>query len=202
MSKLANLISIIFHPVLLPTWMFLIFVASGICRISFIKAELCLTIVFVTTFIFPIISLLILKKFRVIESFTMEKREERFIPLFIMVVFLYVTSRFFNGINALTIYNFYLVSNLVLCVIVFWINLCWKISMHGIGWGAFTATLLIMSTMSSTLYLSYFILSIVISGIVGAARLYLKSHNESQVYVGFIVGFIIVFSLYQLTTNG
>ena len=199
MNKLAQFISIIFHPILLPTWMFLIFIVTGICEVSHIKAELCLSIIFGTTFILPAIVLLILKKFKVIESITMEKRSDRFIPLFVMVVFLYATSRFFTGLSALALYNFFIICNLVLCVVVFWINLFWKISMHGIGWGAFVATLLIMSSISSLLYLPYFILSIVISGIVGAARLYLKSHNESQVYVGFIVGFIVVLGLYTFT---
>ncbi len=201
MNKLAQFISIIFHPILLPTWMFLIFIFTGICEVSHIKAELCLSIIFGTTFILPAITLLILKKFKVIESVTMEKRSDRFIPLFVMIIFLYATSRFFNGVHVLGLYNFYLISNLMLCVVVFWINLFWKISMHGIGWGAFVATLLIMSSISSFLYLPYFILSIILSGIVGYARLYLKSHNESQIYVGFIVGFIVVQVLYQLTIN-
>lgn len=200
MNKLAQFISVVFHPILLPTWMFLIFIVTGICQVSHIKAEICLSIIFGTTFILPAITLLILKRFKVIESITMEKRSDRFIPLFVMVVFIYATSRFFNGLSALALYNFYLICNLMLCVVVFWINLFWKISMHGIGWGAFAATLFIMSTMSSILYLPFFILSIIISGIVTSARLYLKSHNESQVYVGFIVGFVVVLALYLLTT--
>lgn len=201
MNKLAQFISVVFHPILLPTWMFLIFIFTGICEVSHIRAEICLSIIFGTTFILPAITLLILKKFKVIESITMEKRSDRFIPLFVMVIFIYATSRFFNGINALALYNFYLICNLLLCVVVFWINLFWKISMHGIGWGAFAATLLVMSTMSSILYLPYFILSIILSGIVISARLYLKSHNESQVYIGFIVGFIAVLAMYQFTIN-
>lgn len=201
MNKLAQLISVITHPILLPTWMFLIFIASGICDVSFIKTELCLAVIFGTTFMMPAIAILFLKKFKVIGSLTMDRREDRFLPLFVMVVFLYATSRFFNGIHVLALYNFYLICNLVLCVIVFWINLYWKISMHGIGWGAFVALLLMMTSVSSRLFLPYFLSSILLSGIVGSARLYLKSHNESQVYVGFIVGFAVVLALYQFTIN-
>ena len=198
MDKLAQFISIIFHPILLPTWMFLTFIVSGLCENTFIRTDLCFTIVFMTTFIFPVISLLILKKIKVIESFTMEKREERFTPLFIMVIFLYATNRFFDGISTLTIYNFYLTCNLLLCIVVFWINLYWKISMHGIGWGALSAMLLLLSTISSNIFLPYFIISIVLSGIVGFSRIYLKSHNEAQVYTGYAVGFLLVFCLWSL----
>ena len=198
MNKLAQFISTIFHPVLLPTWMFLVIIASDLYKILFINVGLCFAIVFVTTFVFPIISMLILKKFKVIKSLTMEKREERFIPLFIMVVFLYATTRFFKGISMLSLYNFYLICNMLLCVVVFWVNLFWKISFHGIGWGAFSATLLILTTISADVYLPFFITSLFISGIVGSARLYLKSHNESQIYVGFIVGFIMPLLIYAL----
>ena len=198
MNKLAQFISTIFHPVLLPTWMLLVIIASDLYKILFINVGLCFAIVFVTTFVFPIISMLILKKFKVIKSLTMEKREERFIPLFIMVVFLYATTRFFKGISMLSLYNFYLICNMLLCVVVFWVNLFWKISFHGIGWGAFSATLLILTTISADIYLPFFITSLFISGIVGSTRLYLKSHNESQIYVGFIVGFIMPLLIYAL----
>lgn len=198
MNKLAQFISTIFHPVLLPTWMLLVIIASDLYKILFINVGLCFAIVFVTTFVFPIISMLILKKFKVIKSLTMEKREERFIPLFIMVAFLYATTRFFKGISMLSLYNFYLICNMLLCVVVFWVNLFWKISFHGIGWGAFSATLLILTTISADVYLPFFITSLFISGIVGSARLYLKSHNESQIYVGFIVGFIMPLLIYAL----
>ena len=198
MKKLAQFISIIFHPILLPTWMFIIFILSGICRLSFIKAEVCLAVIFGTTFILPALSLLVLKKIKAIETFTMEKREERFIPIFFVVVFLYITSRFFNGIHALALYNFYLICNLILCIIVFWINFWWKISMHGTGWGAFTSMLLIMTTISAKLFLPYLLIGIILSGLVGSARLYLKSHSNSQVYAGFAVGFIIPLLIYNL----
>lgn len=196
MDKLAKIISTITHPVLLPTWMLLVFMASGVFKISFLRADVCLGVVFGTTFIIPVIILFILKKFNMIKSLMMEKREERFIPLFIMVLSLYVTSRFFNGVIALILYNFYLISNLVLCVVVFWINIYWKISFHGIGWGAFTCMLFIMSTIASPLYFNYFLVSIMISGVVGWARLKLKSHSESQLYVGFTVGFLIPLLIY------
>lgn len=128
----------------------------------------------------------------------MERREDRFIPLFVMVIFLYATSRFFNGIITLGLYNFYLICNMLLCVVVFWINIYWKISMHGIGWGALSATFFIMTTVMADIFLPYFIISILASGVVGMARLYLKSHSASQVYAGFAVGFMFVVIMYSI----
>ncbi|MBO5849279.1 MAG: hypothetical protein J6R17_08760 [Bacteroidales bacterium] len=196
MNKLAKIISVIAHPILLPTLMLLIFIASGIFKIAALRMDICLAVVLGTTFLLPVLILLLLKKIKLIKSLTMERRDERFIPLFIMVISLYVTSRFFNGVIPLLLYNFYLICNLILCVVVFWINLYWKISLHGIGWGAFVSMLFIMTSISSNMYLIYFLVSILMSGIVGWARLKLKSHSESQVYVGFTVGFVVILLIY------
>lgn len=196
MRKLSQIISVVSHPILLPTWMFLIFISSGICKASLIRGDVCLAVIFGTTFILPTISLLVMKRFKLIDSLTMDKREDRFIPLLVMVISLYTTTRFFNVINELALYNFYLISNIFLCVVVFWINLWWKISMHGVGWGASVALLFILSTISAKLFLPYLIISILLSGIVGYARLYLKSHSASQIYTGFAVGFILVMIIY------
>lgn len=196
MNKLAQFISVIAHPILLPTWMFLIVIASGICEAAYLNAGICLGVVFVTTFLIPSIFILILKKFGAIKSITMEKREDRFIPLLIIVLFLFVATRFFGKLAGLEIFNYYLICNIALCAVVFWVNIYWKISMHTIGWGGFTAMLFLMSTASAKIYMPYFIASILISGIVASARLYLKSHNESQIYTGFAIGFIFVSILY------
>ena len=198
MNKLTQFISIISHPILLPTWMFLILIISGICNNDIINVGLCFLIVFVTTFVIPLTFLLILKKIKVFESLTMEKQSERFIPLIIMGIFLFTTQHLLYGINSLIFFNLFLCSNVILCSITIWINLYWKISLHTIGWGSFSAIFLIMATISPKLYLTYFIACIIISGIVGSARLYLKSHNESQIYTGFAVGFIIPLLIYNL----
>ena len=48
------------------------------------------------------------------------------------------------------------------------------------------------------IFLPYFIISILVSGVVGSARLYLKSHSASQVYAGFAVGFMLVVIMYSI----
>ena len=59
--------------------------------------------------------------------------------------------------------------------------------------------LFIMTTASMRLYLLYFIGSIVISGIVAAARLKLKSHSNAQIYSGFAMGFATVIIIFFLS---
>lgn len=198
MNKLANFFSIITHPILLPTWLLLIIIEIGLFKTSSINASMCIIIVSAITFVIPTIIMLFLKKFRVIKTLTMERRDDRVIPILIMATSLYITSRFFNGIYVLGIYNFYLICSTLLCMIVFWVNLFWKISLHSIGWGGFVGILYIYTTILAEIFLPYFIISIIVAGIVCSARLYLKSHDSAQIYVGFITGFMVTTILYRL----
>ncbi|MBE6345858.1 MAG: hypothetical protein E7067_01405 [Lentimicrobiaceae bacterium] len=198
MNKLAQFISVIAHPIFLPTWMFLILVSSGLCNIYNTNITIVFSTIFVTTFVIPMIFMFILKKVGVIKSITMERREDRFIPLIIMVIFLYTTQTLFRDITALGFFNFFIVCNIILCSIVFWINIYWKISLHAIGCGSFVSIIFILTSISAEIFLPYLFASIIISGVVGSARLYLKSHSASQVYTGFAVGFIIVLIIYSI----
>lgn len=198
MNKLANFFSIITHPILLPTWLLLIITEIGLFKTSSINASMCIIIVSAITFVIPTIIMLFLKKFKVIKTLSMERRDDRVIPILIMATSLYITSRFFNGIYVLGIYNFYLICSTLLCMIVFWVNLFWKISLHSIGWGGFVGILYIYTTILAEIFLPYFIISIIVAGIVCSARLYLKSHDSAQIYVGFITGFMVTTILYRL----
>lgn len=198
MNKLAQFISVIAHPIFLPTWMFLILVSSGLCNIYNTNITIVFSTIFVTTFVIPMIFMFILKKVGVIKSITMERREDRFIPLIIMVIFLYTTQTLFRDVTALGFFNFFIVCNIILCSIVFWINIYWKISLHAIGCGSLVSIIFILASISVEIFLPYLFAAIIISGVVGSARLYLKSHSASQVYTGFAVGFMTVLIIYSI----
>ena len=194
--KTAKIISIIGHPIFHPTWMMIILLLSGLTRFTPENDMLFLTITLSMTCIIPTLILVMMKKWNIIASFEMEERDDRLGPLFIMVLFLYITLRFFNRFDLFSIFSFYLTTAIVVTIIAFLITFFWKISLHALGWGNLTACLFIMTTASIRLYLLYFIGCIVISGIVAAARLKLKSHSNAQIYTGFTMGFATVIILY------
>ena len=197
--KTARIISIIGHPIFHPTWMMIILLLSGITRFTPGNDLSFLTITFAMTFLVPALIIVMMKRWHIIDSFEMEDRDDRLGPLFIMIMFLYVTLRFFNKMPLFSIYNFYLTTVIVTTIIAFIITFFWKISLHALGWGCLTACLFLMTTFSMRLYLLYFIGSIVIAGIVAAARLKLKSHSNAQIYSGFAMGFATVLIIYIFT---
>ena len=194
--KTARIISIIGHPIFHPTWMMIILLLSGITRFTPGNDLNFLAITFAMTFLIPALIIVMMKRWHVIDSFEMEDRDDRLGPLFIMIMFLYVTLRFFNKIQLLSIFSFYLTTVIVVSILAFIITFFWKISLHALGWGNLTACLFIMTTASVRMYLPYFIGSIIISGIVAAARLKLESHSNAQIYSGFAMGFATVIILY------
>ena len=194
--KTAKIISIIGHPIFHPTWMMIILLLSGITRFTPGNDLTFLTITFSMTFILPALIILMMKKWHVISSLEMEERDDRLAPLFVMILFVYATIKFFNKLQMFSIFSFYLTSVIVVTILAFVITIFWKISLHALGWGCLTACLFIMTTVSMRMYLLYFLGSIVISGIVAAARLKLKSHSNAQIYSGFAMGFATVIIIF------
>ena len=196
--KTAKIISILGHPIFHPTWMMIIMLLSGITRFTPGNDLTFLTITFSMTCLIPALIIVMMKRWHVIDSFEMEDRDDRLGPLFIMILFLYATLRFFNKMPLFSVFSFYLTTTIVATILAFIITFFWKISLHSLGWGCTTACLFVMTTASIRMYLPYFIGSIIISGIVAAARLKVKSHSNAQIYTGFAMGFATVIIMYFL----
>jgi membrane-associated phospholipid phosphatase len=68
------------------------------------------------------------------------------------------------------------------------VNFRWKISIHMVGIGGITGMLLGLSSLFLLDLRVPIIISILIAGILGSARLRMGAHQPSQVYVGYLVG--------------
>lgn len=194
--KTARIISIIGHPIFHPTWMMIILMLTGITNFIPYSNSIFLMITVLMTCLIPGLVIMMIKRWGLIKSVEMENREDRLGPLFIMLLFLYAANRYFNKIPTMSIFSFYLTSIIVVTALAFVVSFFWKISLHTLGWGSFSAFLFIMTTVSIRLYLPYLIASIVVSGIVAAARLKLESHSNTQIYAGFAMGFAAVIVSY------
>ena len=84
------------------------------------------------TCLIPALIIVMMKKWHLIDSFEMEDRDDRLGPLFIMILFLYATLRFFSKIQLLSVFNFYLTTTIVVTVLAFIITFFWKISLHAL----------------------------------------------------------------------
>ena len=193
-EKLAKFISIIFHPLLMPTYGFLLLFYTQNYVATFLQVQVKLIIValtFLFTFIFPAINAVVLWKMGRIKSLEMEDPQDRLLP--------YGTTLLYYGALLYLLYNshFPLVCKMIIlggafCILVTLIvNLRWKISAHMVGAGGVTGAMLaVFYRLQSDLQLAFFII-IIVAGLVGYARLKLNAHTPAQVYTGFLTGFLI-----------
>jgi hypothetical protein len=196
MKTLSKIISIIFHPMLMPTLgVFLIFQAgTHLSLLPFEAKRIIYLTVFISTFIMPVSLLPLFLQLKVISSIQMETARERIIPVFVTGIFYFLGYLLLKRMGVLSVLGSFILASLMAVFIAVAITFFWKISMHMIAIGGLTGVMLAMAmrfNLDLTFLLSLLILA---SGIIASARLYVGAHNQAQIYAGFILGLVIVFS--------
>jgi len=196
---LAQVFSYVFHPLLMPAYgmLILLFSDSYIAYTMNLKGKLLLaSMVLSLTFIFPSILIVLMKRLKLISSIELGNREERTLPFIVVVIFFYLTYQLFLNYNLPSVFYLFLLSGIVIVTISLLINFLWKISAHMMGVGSMVGA---MIGLHAGLQIDLFwtiISGILISGLVGFARLRLKAHSPAQVYGGFCLGATLVWAMF------
>lgn len=193
--RIVKILSVLFHPLLMPSYGFLILLYSRNYIATFIPADVKLIILcgtFVFTFLFPAINALILLRMGRIQSLEMETPRERIVPYASTAVYYFALFYLFHNIEYFpTIFKVVIlgagISILITLLITFW----WKISAHAVGIGGIIGALLGTMYRTQMDLLPYLILMLFITGIVSYARLKLAAHSPSQVYTGILLGVMV-----------
>lgn len=193
-DKLAKIISIIFHPVLIPSLGFLLLMNSGFyfSALTFEAKRFLLLVVVFTTAVLPLLSVAIMAlnpKF----DFTMQKARDRVIPLLSTAFFYYLGFFLLNRVRIFPVFKLFFIASVLVIVVLLLVSFKWKISMHMAAIGGLTATIFALSFRSGMNPLSAILSVVLVSGLVGTARLVLKKHNISQLAAGYLVGFSILY---------
>ncbi len=196
--KLSKVISFFFHPIFMPTYaIFLLFAFSPLFsdfmsmsqKIQIVQ----LTIIF--TLLLPIFSVLILKKFNVVTSIYMEKREERRWPLLFTIIWYYLLFRLLDSIHIQYIVIQLLFGAMLILLLAIIVSNFWKISLHMLGVGGVLGAFLAIQTLfGGNIFL--IITLLFCAGLVGFARVNENAHTLKQVYLGFLVGFCTEFLIF------
>lgn len=195
MKFIAKLISVILHPLLIPSWGFLVlFLSNNPYALQPIALKSILwTIIFVFTFVVPAILISFLKYFEIIKSLEMKTHGERVYPMMITFLSYFASIFILRHFNAPLIIPLLLTGSIISLGFAGMISIAWKISAHLTAFGGLIAAILILSVQVNANYSPIISLVILLSGIVAWSRIYLNSHNLSQVFSGFILGFSCVF---------
>ncbi len=198
-QRFAKIVSMLFHPLLIPTYALLILVNTK-THFTLILPEnfryLTVLFVFLTSFVLPLLIMLILLKLGKIKSLEMVNRQERVLPLFIVAIFFYMTYYLLRQGPYFVIFNIFMLGATLLVIISLLINYITKISIHMVALGGLFGTFIGFGLMLRLDLRALLSVIVLVAGITGFSRLRLKAHTNGQIYVGFLLGTIFMFSLF------
>ncbi|MBI3517759.1 MAG: hypothetical protein HY062_00180 [Bacteroidetes bacterium] len=206
MKSIANIISYLFHPLLMATYGCLL-VFFGLTNTIYyvftpLKLKLILTLtVFAFTFLLPALNLLILYKLNYVSSLKIEKREERTFPLIMTALCYFGLFYMMYDFNIWPAIKLVILGGgvCILCAAI--INLWWQISAHMIGVGGLLGMLFAIGYYMQMPVFIAISMCLLIAGCIGFARLSLKAHTPAQVYAGFVFGCLMQFSLFFIAQS-
>ena len=189
----ARVTSIVFHPLLIPTLGFLLLFNSGFyfAILPWSVKQFILLVVFLSTCVLPALSIGLLAlspKF----DLNMDKNTDRVLPLVMSSIYYYLGFLVLRRLPVFQIYNLFLLASILVQVVLIVISLKWKISAHSAAMGGLFGGFFSLSFQLQETPMLLLIALILISGMVGSARLILSKHTNWQVYAGFLVGFSVM----------
>ena len=197
-ERLAKVISVIFHPLLIPTYLIAVLINLNVFFALMIPDEAkwkIIILVLITSAIFPLIILYGMYRLKLVKSLLIDSREERLYPYIATSIFFFVSCYMIWQINISPVYYYCLLGASILAVLTLLINIFWKISAHTVSMGGVLGILIGLQTMLLIDIMWLIVITILISGIVGFARLRAGTHTQAQIYTGYILGFFGTFLL-------
>lgn len=190
--RLANLISIVFHPILMVLYatITLFYGSSYMMMVLPLKLQYILTgLIFITTVLMPLLSTILMMHKGQVGSIHMQTREERSRPLFTTLLYYVITLYFVHRIHLPLIFTKLLTGATLVMAAVWITNYFMKISLHTVAAGGYIAFVAVLPFYVTGNFANLFIISILVAGLVGSARAVAGNHTKSQLYWGYALGF-------------
>ena len=191
--RLTKIISIILHPSFMPLIVFYMSIKLipniGFAIISYLP--FIYVVLFLGTILLPLTSVFILLHAGQITSIELYRKKERPVPLLIASIWFTCSYYILQDILIFApILNSILSGAIIIIICSSIISAFWKISLHMLGVGGGFGVLFSLNFLFGGLS-SLIIITLIICGILGVARNLEKAHNHTQIYAGFILGFLI-----------
>jgi hypothetical protein len=192
---LARLVSVLFHPLLIPTYLFGILALALPSALAPIQPSSHLTfilLIFIVTFVLPLFNMVVFKFFGTIDSITLLNRKERILPVtLVLVIYIAITYLLYSKAQISVEDNF-----LKLMIVMDLLGLAsliatlfFKVSVHSIGiWGliGITMPLTKISEVNALFYISLGLIAL--AGVIMSSRLLLGAHTSREVMWGSVIG--------------
>jgi hypothetical protein len=185
----SRLISAVYTPFMTPLIAFALILFCSFLRIMPMEYKLTvLGMVYCFTVLMPMLSIYLYQKVNGWGLRELGRREKRFVP-YGLTILSYLACLFSMHRIHLPRYMTGIITATLICMLVCTaLNLRWKVSTHVASSGLIVGGLLSYSFLfqfNPVWWLSFFIL---LSGMLGTARIILCQHTQMEIFVGFLVG--------------
>lgn len=191
----AMALSIIFQPIFVPIYSLVILYHADTYITYAIPQDVWKYIFIITllnTVIFPMSVFYYFLKSGLIESLHMHTSKERSLPFLSIIVFHLSTFYIFSRVPVPSLFLDLILGAALSVATAFVINLKWKVSIHMLGMGGIVGTIIGIILKYQVDAVPLVMALTILSGLVGFARLKLNAHTPLQVYVGFVLGTLIL----------
>lgn len=191
-KKFAEVISFLFHPLLMPSVGMLILFNSG-SYLALLSPEVkraVLLIILMSTLVFPLTLLPVLYYRNMISDLQLKKKEDRNLPLLLVLILYILTFVFMKRIPLHEQIHAYALALPVMVLVLFLTNIKYRLSAHMLGIGGITGLIIALIILFGIPLQALFVLAILASGFIGTARKILTDHSPVELYGGFFLGFI------------
>lgn len=194
--SLAQVLSVVFHPLLLPTYLFaviLYYMPASMITLPLQVRWVVLAMIFFTTFIIPAVAAYAMVRLGHLDSVEMYRREQRGLPLLFTGVCYAATAYLLYREPAYDAIFYFVMGIIAASVfLTYAISQFWKISAHSVGMGGCLGLLLVLNNLAPEALLIFpIVVAIFLAGAVLSARLALHAHTPAQVYAGFGSGLLL-----------
>ena len=194
-AGMANFLSTILSPLLMPTFgVFLLLWVSVLCLQPTGRRTAFLLVCMGITCILPLIFLSVMRHFKLIKDLHVNDREQRLIP-YLFTALCYLAAAYYLYYTHFPLWAImFMLGSMVTVLVMAIINLKWKISAHMAGIGGIVALINQIHVQGLSAFDLFWLLciSVIVTGLLGTARLVLKRHNIWQVLAGVMVGYLCV----------
>lgn len=188
----AKLISYLFHPLFIPTYIFIFLIFQfpyEFAGITEYQLKLRLFSIFWLTAFFPAFAVFLLWRLKFSDSIFLRTQKERIVPYIITMFFywwMYYLSR--NFTDQPVVLKFFYMGIFLATVFGLVLNNYFKISLHAMGvGGAMAAIILFAMYYQMPLGVSISVATLV-AGIVCTSRFLVSDHTNKEIYTGLFVG--------------
>lgn len=190
-----RLVSAIINPLVVPSLAFLILFSLPAYFALLLPAKvklMLLSVVFINTAILPLLSLIMLKRIGLISSLGLEVRDERLYPLLLGAILTYLTYFLFHRLSMPSVYATFLFGTTMVALLMLIITWKYPISIHLAALGGISGMLLGLQLRGMAPAIDWLAISLLVSGMLGTARMLQNAHNGLQVVLGWLLGFAVM----------